>query len=41
MLQHARTQHNENIERVPSAINGRDSVAMKIFGMQGVPRIEV
>lgn len=41
MIQHARSQHNENIERVPSAINGRDSVALKIFGMQGVPRMEI
>lgn len=41
MLQHAKSQHNENIEKVPSATAGRDSVAMKIFGMQGVPRVEV
>jgi hypothetical protein len=41
MIQHAKSQHNENIERVPNAINGRDSIALKIFGMQGVPRAEV
>lgn len=41
MLQHAKSQHNETIERVPSATAGRDSVALKIFGMQGVPRIEI
>lgn len=41
MIQHAKSQHNENIERVPNAINGRDSTALKIFGMQGVPRAEV
>lgn len=41
MLQHAKSQHNENIERVPNANAGRDSIALKIFGMQGVPRVEI
>jgi hypothetical protein len=41
MIQHAKSQHNENIERVPAANAGRDSVALKIFGMQGVPRMEI
>lgn len=40
MIQHAKSQHNEAIERVPNATMGRDSVALKIFGMQGVPRVE-
>jgi len=41
MLTHAKTQHNENIERVPNATIGRDSITLKIFGMQGVPRVEI
>ena len=41
MIQHAKSQHCETIERVPNAINGRESIALKIFGMQGVPRIEI
>ncbi len=41
MIQHAKSQHNENIEKVPAATAGRDSVALKIFGMQGVPRVEI
>ena len=41
MITHARSQHNENIERVPNAIHGRDSIALKIFGMQGVQRMEI
>ena len=41
MIQHARTQHNEMIERVPAANRGRDSIALKVFGMQGVPRQEI
>lgn len=41
MIQHAKSQHNENVERVPNAIHGRDSTALKIFGMQGVPRAEI
>jgi hypothetical protein len=28
-----------NVERVPSAITGKDNVGLKIFGMQGVPRL--
>jgi len=39
MTQHAKSSHNENIERVPNSNAGRDNVALKIFGMQGVPRI--
>lgn len=41
MVQHCRSQHNEIIERVPNANVGRDHPGMKIFGMQGVPRIEI
>jgi len=41
MIQHAKSQHNENIEKVPNANHNRDSVALKIFGMQGVPRAEI
>lgn len=41
MVQHARSQHNYTVERVPNANAGRDHPGLKIFGMQGVPRIEV
>jgi hypothetical protein len=41
MIQHVKSQHNESIERVPNANVNRDSIALKIFGMQGVPRMEI
>ena len=41
MTQHARSQHTYMIERVPNANQGRDHPGLKIFGMQGVPRIEI
>jgi hypothetical protein len=28
-----------NVERVPAANSGKDNVGLKIFGMQGVPRL--
>ena len=42
MLSHYKTSNNHNmVERVPNAIPGRESIGLKIFGMQGVPRVEV
>lgn len=41
MVHHCRIKHSTTIERVPNANNGRDNPALKIFGMQGVPRIEI
>lgn len=41
MVQHCRGQHSEAVERVPNANLGRDHPGMRIFGMQGVPRIEI
>ena len=41
MLQHSKSQHQEIIERVPNANIGRDYPGMRIFGMQGVPRIQI
>lgn len=41
MVQHCKNQHSESIERVPNANVGRDHPGLKIFGMQGVPRIEI
>lgn len=37
MVVHVAQVHKENIERVPNAIEGRDSVDLEIFGMEGVP----
>lgn len=39
MVQHCKNQHSETIEKVPNAMAGRDHPGLKIFGMQGVPRI--
>lgn len=41
MIEHARGSHNANVERVPNAHSGKDNVGLKIFGMQGVPRLEM
>lgn len=42
MLSHSKTlQNHEPTERVPNAIRGRESIGLKVFGMQGVPRVEV
>jgi hypothetical protein len=41
MSQHCRNQHTLTIEKVPNAMAGRDNPMLKIFGMQGVPRIEI
>ena len=42
MLSHSKTlQNHEPIEKVPNSIRGRESIGMKVFGMHGVPRVEV
>ncbi len=41
MIEHARGSHNVNVERVPNANSGKDNIGLKIFGMQGVPRLEI
>jgi hypothetical protein len=41
MIEHARGSHNVNVERVPNANTGKDNIGLKIFGMQGVPSLEI
>jgi hypothetical protein len=47
MLQHFKSIHKQQVEkycmmtfRVPNANQGHENVGLKIFGMQGVPRLD-
>lgn len=38
LVSHVRRSHRKDLDKVPGAIQGRDSVSMNIFGMSGIPQ---
>jgi len=38
LVSHVRRSHRKDLDKVPGAMQGRDSVSMNIFGMSGIPQ---